>query len=278
MKRLIAFDLDGTLAESKQAIDPEMANLLQRLSQIAIIAVISGGDWPQFRQQLVCNLPGEFDASRMFLLPTSGTKLYRYTDDWQAVYCDQLSDNARERILAAFDSTLSKSGITEERTWGKRIEDRGSQITFSALGQNAPLETKAAWDPDFTKRKRLQSALSAALPGFSVRIGGSTSIDITQTGVDKAYGMRKLSEFAKVAFNEMIFIGDAIYPGGNDFAVREAGIDSIAVRDVHETKRLIEALIFTLPSGQDSRNGEGKAPLAICPPARAQTSHTSTQK
>jgi HAD superfamily hydrolase (TIGR01484 family) len=278
VKRLIAFDLDGTLAESKQAIDPEMANLLQRLSQVAIIAVISGGDWPQFRQQLVCNLPGEFDASHMFLLPTSGTKLYRYAGDWQPVYCDQLSENARGRILAAFDSALSKAGIAEERTWGKQIEDRGSQITFSALGQTAPLEAKAAWDPGFAKRKRLQTALSAALPGFAVRIGGSTSIDITQAGVDKAYGMRKLSEFAKVAFNEMIFLGDAIYPGGNDFAVREAGIDSIAVRDVHETKRVIEALICTLPDRQDSRNGKSNEPLASCPSARAQTSHTCTQK
>jgi phosphomannomutase len=278
VKRLVAFDLDGTLAESKQPIDAEMSALLGRLSKLAIIAVISGGDWPQFRQQLVCNLPDWIDASRMFLLPTSGTKLYRYEGDWQPVYCDKFSDDARRRILAAFDPALAMAGIAEEHIWGKRIEDRGSQITFSGLGQNAPLEAKAAWDPDFSKRKRLQAALSALLPGFAVRIGGSTSIDITQAGVDKAYGMRKLSQFAKVDWDEMIFIGDAIYPNGNDFAVREAGIDSIAIRDVHETKRVIETLICTLPVRQEGSQGETTEGAAPCPSARAQTAIANAGK
>ncbi len=277
-KRLVAFDLDGTLAESKQAIDAEMAGLLGQLSHKAIIAVISGGDWPQFRQQLVCNLPAGFDASRMFLLPTSGTKLYRHNGDWQPVYCDQFSDEARTRILGAFERALSEAGIAEERTWGKQIEDRGSQITFSALGQSAPLEAKAVWDPDFAKRKRLQAALSDALPNFAVRIGGSTSIDITQAGVDKAYGMRKLAQFAKVDFAEMIFLGDAIYPNGNDFAVREAGIDCVAVRDVHETKRVIEALIYSLPLRTGSSGQQDAGFAGQCPSARSQTSSVDAGK
>lgn len=270
MKRLVAFDLDGTLAESKQAIDPEMASLLERLSHLAIIAVISGGDWPQFRQQLVCNLPAGFDTGRLFLLPTCGTKLYRCAGEWQPVYCDQLSDDARSRILGAFEGALVQAGIANEHTWGKRIEDRGSQITFSALGQKAPLEAKLAWDPDFSKRKRLQLALAAALPGHSVRIGGSTSIDITQAGVDKAYGMHKLAQFALVDFAEMIFVGDALFPGGNDFPVREAGIDSIAVRDTEETKRVIETLLCSLPVRQSLADGAVPGFAGQCPPARAQ--------
>ncbi len=270
MKRLIAFDLDGTLAESKQAIDAEMAALLEQLSHLAIIAVISGGDWPQFRQQLICNLPDGFDAARLFLLPTCGTKLYRHSGEWQPVYCDQLSDDARARILAALDRAVEQAGIADEHTWGKRIEDRGSQITFSALGQKAPLEAKLAWDPDFSKRKRLQVALADALPGQSVRIGGSTSIDITQAGVDKAYGMRKLAQFALVDFAEMIFVGDALYPGGNDAPVREAGIDSIAVRDIAETKRVIETLLYSLPVREFLADGMVPQFAGQCPPARAQ--------
>ena len=251
MKRLVAFDLDGTLAESKQPIDPEMAGLLARLSSCAIVAVISGGDWPQFRRQLVGNLPDEIDLARWFLLPTSGTKLYRYDGAWNPVYEDSFSDAERLLILAAFTAALTEAGIAEERIWGERIEDRGSQITFSGLGQQAPLNAKAAWDPDFAKRKRLQAALAATLPGFAVRIGGSTSIDITRAGIDKAYGMAKLAQLSGVSFAEMIFIGDAVFPDGNDYPVREAGIDTIAVRDIHETKRAIEAIAFCLePSPQ----------------------------
>ncbi len=52
-----------------------MGSLLAGLSRWVIVAVISGGDWPQFEQQLIGNLPKETDLSRWFLLPTSGTKL-----------------------------------------------------------------------------------------------------------------------------------------------------------------------------------------------------------
>ena len=246
MTQLIAFDLDGTLADSKQAIDREMSGLLRRLLQVAMVAVISGGDWPQFEQQLVGNLAKGIDFSRLFLLPTSGTKLYRYDDGWQRTYGELFSEAERSRILRALEDTVSATGLSSEQSWGEKIEDRGSQITYSGLGQQAPLGAKRAWDPDFAKRKRLQAALRPLLPGFAVNVGGSTSIDITRDGVDKAYGMRKLAEATGVPVADTIFVGDALYPGGNDFPVRAAGIDTIAVRDVTETKRIIEAIVFCL--------------------------------
>lgn len=246
MKRLIAFDLDGTLAESKQPIDAEMGVLLARLSKKVFVAVISGGDWPQFEQQLIGNLPIGIDLGRCFLLPTSGTKLYRHEGVWRQVYAQIFSDDERARILAALDAAVATAGLSRGESWGEKIEDRGSQITFSGLGQNAPIDAKKAWDPNFAKRKRLQDALVPMLPGFAVRVGRSTSVDITREGVDKAYGMRQLAQVAGIATADMIFLGDAIYPGGNDDAVRAAGIDTIAVRDIHETKRVTEGIVLSL--------------------------------
>lgn len=247
MKRLVAFDLDGTLAESKQAIDAEMAALLARLSTKVAVAVISGGDWPQFDEQLVGNLPAGIDLDRWFLLPTSGTKLYRHErGDWRQVFAQNFSDDERARIRGALDAAVAAAGLSESHIWGERVEDRGSQITFSGLGQHAPLDAKKAWDPDFAKRKRLQEALQPMLPGFAVRVGGSTSVDITRAGVDKAYGMRQLAKVSGIATQAMVFLGDAIYPGGNDDAVRAAGIDTIAVRDIHETKRVVEGIVLCL--------------------------------
>lgn len=243
MKSLIAFDLDGTLAESKQPIDPEMAELLARLLQRANVAIISGGDWPQFETQLVSRLPRDADLHRLFILPTTGTKLYRFDQGWKAVYVDAFSIEERRHILASIERIVEEAGLQGAQIWGERIEDRRSQITFSGLGQLAPLSAKASWDPDFAKRKRLQAALRAALPDLSVNIGGSTSVDITRQGIDKAYGMRRLSEHSGIPFAAMLFFGDAIYPGGNDYPVREAGIDTIAVRDVAETRTGILAVI-----------------------------------
>jgi hypothetical protein len=82
--------------------------------------------------------------------------------------------------------------------------------------------------------------------------------------------MHKLAQFALVDFAEMIFVGDALFPGGNDFPVREAGIDSIAVRDTEETKRVIETLLCSLPVRQSLADGAVPGFAGQFPPARAQ--------
>jgi phosphomannomutase len=246
MKRLIAFDLDGTLAESKQPIGVEMATLIARLLDLVDVAVISGGDWPQFEKQVVSRLPDSANLRRLFIQPTTGTKLYRFDGTWHPVYDESFATDERDRIIAALDKASAETGLEHEQAWGPRIEDRGSQVTLSALGQDAPLDAKKAWDPDLAKRKRLQKLLRALLPGLSVNIGGSTSIDITHQGVDKAYGMRKLADHAGISFDDVLFLGDAIYPGGNDDPVRAAGIDSIPVRDVAETRTAVSTIIACL--------------------------------
>jgi len=247
MKTLIAFDLDGTLAESKQPIQPEMAALLKDLLSVASVAVISGGDWPQFETQVVARIPEGSDLSRLFIMPTTGTKLYQYQDGrWHAVYADVFDEGKRQEIIAALDKAAQEAGLVETRTWGEKIEDRGSQITYSGLGQEAPLDAKKAWDPDFAKRKWLQAILQKMLPDLSINVGGSTSIDITRKGIDKAYGLRRLTEVTGLKPTEILFLGDAMYEGGNDYPVKAAGIDSIAVRDVAETRSVVAGIIACL--------------------------------
>jgi phosphomannomutase len=89
----------------------------------------------------------------------------------------------------------------------------------------------------------MKAILDTLIPEFSVRLGGSTSIDVTKPGIDKAYGIRKLRDILGIAIEEMIFIGDALFPGGNDYPAEEAGVVSIQVKEPHETKRVIEAII-----------------------------------
>jgi hypothetical protein len=244
MKRLIAFDLDGTLAESKQALDPEMAALLCRLTNAFDVAVMSGGDWPQFEAQLVGQLPAGANLARLFLLPTSGTKLYRHAGTWQPIYAAALTTDERAGVIDALDQVVASLDLDSAQSWGPRIEDRGTQITFSALGQQAPVDAKHAWDPDRSRRKQIQALLSPLLPGFEVRTGGSTSIDITREGVDKGTGITKLSHEIGVALSDMLFIGDALYPGGNDHAVIEAGVDALPVRDIEDTRRIIQTILL----------------------------------
>jgi phosphomannomutase len=244
LKKLIVFDLDGTLAESKSAIDPEMSSLLGRLLAVERVAVISGGAFPQFQQQLVGNLPKDGDLTKLSLLPTSGTRFYQYAGgDWKMLYAEDFSAEQKQKIIAALNEAVDKSGFKAQKTWGEAIEDRDSQITYSALGQQAPLEEKKTWDPDFAKRKKIKAILDPMLPDLAVNLGGSTSIDITKPGVDKAYGIHKLESILKIPIAQMLYIGDALFPGGNDYPARTTGADCIQVRDPNETKRVIEAII-----------------------------------
>jgi HAD superfamily hydrolase (TIGR01484 family) len=246
VKTLVVFDLDGTLAESKSPIDPEMASLIGALLTIMKVAVISGGDWPQFSKQLLGGLAHGDKLKNLSLLPTCGTKFYRYTGAWQALYSENFTADEKTKILRSLTQALAASGYKPAKVWGEVTQDRGSQITFSALGQEAPLAEKKTWDPDFAKRKHIKALLDPQLEGFSVNLGGTTSIDITRHGIDKAYGIKKLEEILTVGIHDMIYIGDAVFPGGNDYPAKQAGALSIRVRDPNETKRVIEAIIACL--------------------------------
>ena len=244
MKKLIVFDLDGTLAGSKSPLDSEMSGLLHDLLLIVKVAVISGGDWPQFEKQLLSNLPHDDRLANLSLLPTCGTKFYRYDSAaWKKIYSEDLTAEERDKILSSLTKAIISADFKTDKLRGEQIEDRGSQITFSALGQKAPLEEKNKWDPDFSKRKKIKAILDTLIPEFSVRIGGSTSIDITKPGIDKAYGIRKLRDLLGISLKEMIYIGDALYLGGNDYPAKEAGVDCISVKDPNETKRVILTII-----------------------------------
>ena len=250
MKKLIVFDLDGTLAESKSSLDDEMAALLHDLLGVVKVAVISGGDWPQFEKQLLSHLPKDERLTKLSLLPTCGTKFYQYAGDWKKLYSEDFTPEEKEKIIGSLHKALGESGYKAEHVWGEIIEDRGSQITFSALGQQAPLEAKTKWDPDFARRKKITAILTTLIPEFSVRMGGATSIDVTKPGIDKAYGIRKLREILGVSLSEMLFIGDALFPGGNDYPAKEAGVVSLPVRGPQETKLMVTAIIACLGGAQ----------------------------
>lgn len=249
MKKLFVFDLDGTLAESKSSISSEMAILLRDLLGVMKVAVISGGSWTQFENQLLAPFSSQQGFENLFLLPTCGTQFFRYDATWTKVYSEDLSAEQRQTIISCLQRALDESGIKVDHVWGEAIEDRGSQVTLSVLGQRAPLSAKQGWDPDFAKRKKIVAILEPLLPDFAINMGGTTSIDVTEPGIDKAYGIHKLEAQLGVSLAEMLFAGDAIFEGGNDYSVQAAGVDSILVRDPRETARVIQAVTACLGDG-----------------------------
>ncbi len=243
---LVTFDLDDTLAESKQPLDAEMAGLLAELLKNKYVAVMSGASFFQFEKQFLGYLAGAMpDLNNLYLLPTSGASLYSYKNTgWVSLYYEKLTDQEKEKIMKAFYQVLTDTGFPMEvKSYGQIFEDRGSQITFSALGQEAPISAKSVWDPDQQKRQKIAAPLRELLPEFSVKIGGSTSVDITKKGIDKAYGIKKLMEHLNLSQDKVLYVGDALFPGGNDEPLLGSGVMCQQVAGVSETKELIKFLI-----------------------------------
>ncbi|AZN31039.1 HAD-IIB family hydrolase [Flaviflexus salsibiostraticola] len=247
---MVAFDLDDTLAPSKSPMPPRMAEALVELLDCADVCIISGGNVTQFEKQVLDQLvAGESALEHLHLMPTCGTRYMRFQDGrWVTVYAHDLTDDERTSAVTSLRERAAELGLWEDQTWGDVIEDRGSQITFSALGQEAPIDAKRAWDPDGSKKEALREAVAGDLPDLEVRSGGSTSIDITRAGVDKAFGITRLSEYTGVAFDDMIFVGDRLDPGGNDYPVVALGCKTYAVRNWEDTADLVERLVDCFPA------------------------------
>jgi HAD superfamily hydrolase (TIGR01484 family) len=246
MYRLIIFDLDGTLAESKQPLRGEMAALVARLLAVTKVAVISGGALPQFIKQVVAQLPSDANFTNLYLLPTSGASLYEYqNDNWNKIYEEHLSEKETDIIGTAMRAAADETGIINfsEPAWGERIEYRGGQVTMSALGQEAPIAEKKAWDPNHSKRHALQAAIAERFPDFSVGIGGSTTIDVTKRGIDKAYGVRQLCKRLSIAESDALYVGDELESGGNDEAVYKTAAATCVVENPSDTIRTIKIML-----------------------------------
>jgi HAD superfamily hydrolase (TIGR01484 family) len=254
MKKVIAFDLDNTLAESKSQIPDVMASALARLLEKYDVCIISGGKFEQFNKQVVTRLSVSNELlGKLHIMPTCGTRYHRFdevTSEWKMIYHNDLTEDQRKRIRAAFERGAKQLGLWEEKPYGEIIEDRGSQMTYSALGQEIGemlgeegIRRKYAWDPDMKKRNKLRDLIAPELDDVEVRVGGITSIDVTLPGVDKAYGMHKLIEALEISKDEILFIGDMLQEGGNDYPVKAMGIDTISVESYRDTPYVIEGIL-----------------------------------
>lgn len=251
-KQLIAFDLDGTLAPSKSHFHPRMVNMFDRLLEKYQVCVISGGKYELFQRQFLTQITAEPELlEKLHLMPTSGTRYYRFENNhWAEKYAENIDEKDKKRIIDALTESLDESGYREKKLYGDLVEDRDSQVSLSIFGQEIVAELgeegvriKEEWDPDGSKKMRLRDIIAPKIPDFEVRAAGATTIDVTRPGIDKAYGMKKLMEETGLSKEDILFMGDKIMPGGNDYAVEEMGIDCIAVRNWHDTSYAIEGIV-----------------------------------
>lgn len=247
-KKVIAFDIDDTLVVTKSPLSDRMSQLLVKLLDSYEVCIISGGKFEIFQENIVTCLDASAEQlSRLHLMPTCGTRYYRYdlvANEWQLQYANDLSEEQKRQITTVLEEVSKEMNIWCENPDGEIIEDRLSQITHSALGQLAPADKKYEWAEEYKKQRLVfRDEVAKRLPDLEVRLGGTTSTDITLPGVDKAYGIRKLLERLALDTSNVLYIGDKLDEGGNDYPVKAMGVDTIAVEKWEDTAYVVEGIL-----------------------------------
>ena len=251
MKKVLAFDIDQTLNIAKTPIDDEMAELLLECLNHFEVCPISGQKFDQFLVQIVNRLknPTSEQISHLHLFVAQGTQYYRFdkiNNDWKKIYDFPLTDEQVAKISIALESSARELGLWEEdklQPGDKIIENRLSQVTFSALGQKADTEAKYAWDPTLEKRRKIIEKAKLLAPEFDYEIGGTTSINAFTPGMNKKFGMTHLLKELNVKKEDVLFFGDMTFPGGNDYPIVEMGIDTITVRNHEDTAYALRGIL-----------------------------------
>ena len=251
MKKVLAFDIDQTLNVAKTPINDEIADLIIRCLDHFEICPISGQKFEQFLIQIVDRLKDRGvtpeQLKHLHLFVAQGTQYYRFSGaDWEQVYNYPLTDEQMAKISATIEQSARELGYWEEDKLApgdEIIENRLSQVTFSALGQKAGTDEKYAWDPDHKKREKIVARCKEIAPEFDYEIGGTTSINAITPGMNKTFGMTHLLEELNVEKSDILYFGDMTQPGGNDYPVVEMGIDTITVRSHEDTAYALRGIL-----------------------------------
>lgn len=234
----IFFDMDGTITESRTAMEPMWFNPMKELARKYDIVIVSGAREEQMERQVPS---GIFPAWRMtqngnVTISNRRTVLWRNDLNWVQ----------KKAVLSWIDALLHTDKVPVG--FGDRasevidlVEDRGCQISYSAIGHNAPLYKKKEYDPDGSKRAQLLVSypfnfMAKALGGdIQWAIGGTTCIDFyTKT---KGENIAEMIRVLKWEPDECVYVGDALFKGGNDATV-------MGIIPIHPVSRLEDTVQF----------------------------------
>jgi len=244
MYKLIAFDLDDTLTQAKTAADLEMISLLVKLLEKYKVAIITWWAFDTINTQIISLIKEKNVLNNLFIFPTIWTKMYFFDEDkWNLMYTQDLEKEDIDKIFKVLNKAIQELKINTSQIYWEMIENRWSQVTFSALWQKAPLEIKRLYDPDKKKRQEILEYIKDDLKNFSIWIAWTSSIDITKKWFDKSYGILQIMEKLYLDKADILFVWDALFKGWNDYPIISTGIDYKKVENPEDTKNLIRDLL-----------------------------------
>lgn len=237
--KIAIFDIDNTLTESRMPISKNLSRLLSKLIDEMPVAIISGGSLKDFEKQVISHLHHK-KKENLYVLPTEGAELQVFkTGSWHKVYSYPISDHHRRHII----ERLAKIARAKPTQIGQFIEDRGGVIALHGIDKDSSLEEKYDWDPTHERRRSIIKHLEPHMHGISMKIAGSTTINFTEQGMDKAFGINKLLSYLHIAPHDAVFVGDSFEEGGNDAPALTTGVDIRKTRNPKSTESIVLELL-----------------------------------
>ena len=240
-KKVIIADVDETICEPAQEISLKLAEKINLLvGKGMTIAFISGTPTAELQRMISAHLVQEHHL----LANTGASYSIQHNGFSKEVHSYLLTAAEKNEIMKSFKKLIIEFQIQSMTSIEDQLQDRDSQITLSALGRHAPLELKRQFDPTGEKRMGWVEFLKKHLDHtkYEMTIGGTTSIDITRKGLDKEWAIREFMKINNFAPEEVLFIGDKLYPGGNDYPASKV-VDCIAVKNPEETLQKLKLFL-----------------------------------
>ena len=242
--KVALFDLDDTIAPSFEPPSDEMITRVIALLARMPVAIVTGRDFPWMNKDFLPKVAAEC-AGDFYVISESGAQCsYWNGSEWQEMYEHAISAEERARIHQAIVAAVEQTGVLAGlQRFGEQFVDRKAAVAFSCTGWLVPKELRDSWDPGNKRRSVLRERLATQLPEYEVMMGGATTVDVTKQGINKAFGIRWLCEHTKIAPEDMLYIGDSLFPGGNDYIVIGTGVQTRATSGPEETLRIIDELL-----------------------------------
>ncbi|MFA6888746.1 MAG: HAD hydrolase family protein [Candidatus Woesearchaeota archaeon] len=232
-------DKDGVLSPPHGNVQ-HIQEILQIVDAGHIFVIVSGANIDRARREILSQLFGQNltlkQCSNMFLIMNNGASIYSFDkqkkDVTQIYHCsiqDHISEKTVEKVLDILKETREKFSeikkLNNTLTGIQQINDEGTQIVFRILGHTNDDVLRKTFDPTMSKRKKWAKYIAQQFKkekiDLSVNVAGTSSINILVPGISKASGIKHLSSFLKIPFEQMIYLGDSLAKEENDRAAGE---------------------------------------------------------
>ncbi len=226
MKKLLCFDLDGTLTQHRSALESENRELLDRLGKKYKLLMVGAGNCPRIYEQM-----GRYPID---ILGNYGMQESIVRNGRFEIVRTTKTEPDRDYFLRTCGFLREKYGYTEYRGEPVEFHETG-MVTFPLLGTKAAIEDKLVFDPDKSKRRKMYPEVLSLFPDHSVYIGGTSSFDFAEKRYNKYDAIMTYAEERGYAKGGILYVGDDFGDGGGDSHVRLFGLDYVDVVDYRKT-------------------------------------------